>query len=98
MATDRLFRTWQERLRASLAQWLATQRDEGLLLRGAALADAQEQLRVREEALSAAERDFIEASAAAIERAQRQEHRRERLIFGGLGGRLALVSMALLLA
>ena len=96
MASDRVFRTWQERLRASLAQWQATQRDEGLLLRGAALAEAQEQRKERADDLSAAEREFIEASAAAIERARRQERRRRRLIFGGLAGGLAVVSLALL--
>lgn len=94
MASDRVFRTWQERLRASLAQWQATQRDEGLLLRGAALSEAGENLKKRAEDLSAGEREFIEASAAAIDRAGRQERRRRQLIFGGLGGGLALVSLA----
>ena len=98
MASDRMFRVWQERMRASLAQWQATVRDEGLLLRGAALAEAQEQLKQRSDELSAAERQFIAASAEAIAKTQRQERRRRRLIFAGLGGGLALVSMALLLA
>ena len=97
-ASNREFRTWQERLRASLAQWQASHRDEGQLLRGAVLAEAREQLQRRAEDLSAAEREFIGASAAAIERAQRLHQRRRRLIVAGLGGGLTVVSLALLLA
>ena len=98
MANDRAFRTWQERLRSDLARWEDSRRDEGLLLRGVALAEGQENLKKREGDLSPAEREFIVASAAAIERARQQERRRRRLLFGGLGGALAVVSVALLLA
>jgi hypothetical protein len=98
MTSDRAFRTWQERLRSDLARWEASRRDEGLLLRGVALAEGEENLKKREGDLSPAEREFIVASAAAIERARRQERRWRRLLFGGLGGALAVVSVALLLA
>ena len=49
MDTDRDFRAWQERVRSSMYQWEQTQRDEGALLRGAALAEAEEKLNQRRE-------------------------------------------------
>ena len=98
LAADRGFRAWQERLRGSLAQWRATAREEGGLLRGAALAEARDQLKERPEDLAAAEREFIEASAAAEDEGRRRERRRRRVVFGGLSGGLAAVSVALLLA
>ncbi|MFM7238200.1 MAG: WD40 repeat domain-containing protein, partial [Cyanobium sp.] len=98
MVSDRKFRTWQERLRSDLTRWENSRRDEGLLLRSVALAEGQENLNKREGELSPAEREFIVASAAATERAGRQERRRRRLLFSGLAGGLAVVSVALLLA
>ncbi|MFZ1025259.1 MAG: WD40 repeat domain-containing protein [Limnoraphis robusta] len=62
MATDREFRTWQERLRASMSYWQEKNRDNGLLLRGAALSQAEEQLEKRGDELSPDEREFIEKS------------------------------------
>jgi hypothetical protein len=91
MASDRMFRVWQERLRGSLAQWQTNHREEGGLLRGAVLAEARAQLKERPEELAAAERKFIEASVAA-------EDRGRRLLFGSLSGALAVLSVALLLA
>jgi hypothetical protein len=98
LVADRAFRAWQERLRGSLAQWRATQQEEGGLLRGAALAEARHQLKERPEELAAAEREFIEASAAAEDEGRRRERRRRRLLFGGLSGALAVVTVALGLA
>ncbi|MFM7513331.1 MAG: hypothetical protein ACKO3F_08195 [Cyanobium sp.] len=98
MVSDRKFRTWQERLRSDLSRWESSRRDEGLLLRSLALAEGQENLNKREGELSPAEREFIVASAAAIERAGRQERRRRRMLFSGLAGGLAVLSVALLLA
>jgi|GEM_PF-2306454 len=74
MEDDRSFRTWQERLRAIRGQWETTGKDEGALLRGVSLAEAEGWLREREEELSPAERDFIEASIASRnqEEAERQ--------------------------
>ncbi len=51
-------------------------------MRGAALAEARAQLMERPEELAAAERAFIEASAAADNEGRRQERR--WLLFGGL--------------
>jgi len=61
MNKDRFFRAWQERLRSAKGQWEATKRDPGSLLRGAALAEAEEQLKKREADLSD-EKKFIEQS------------------------------------
>ena len=63
MDTDRVFRAWQERLRGAMKQWQKTQGDEGSWLRGAALAEAEEQLKKRPEDISQSEQDFIPHSA-----------------------------------
>ena len=57
---DRRFRTWQERLRFALRQWEATRRDEGVLLRGAPLAEAEDWLGQRGAQLTPDERLFVE--------------------------------------
>ncbi len=77
METDCSFRAWQDRLRIGIYQWKQTQRDEGALLRGAALADAEEKLKQRREDLCEEEQEFIQASVALRDREQKeQEHRR----------------------
>jgi WD40 repeat protein len=77
MDTDRVFRAWQERLRGAMRQWQETQQDEGSLLRGAALAEAEEQLRQRPEDL-VAESGFIEQSLQERERIQQSETARRK--------------------
>jgi hypothetical protein len=59
--SDRVFRAWQERLRGAMQEWQDTEKDEGSLLRGAALAVAEEHLRKRPKEL-VYESDFIEYS------------------------------------
>lgn len=71
METDREFRTWQERLRASRGYWQEKNRDNGLLLRGAALSQAEEQLEKRGSELPPDEREFIQKSQQYKQR-QRQ--------------------------
>ncbi len=61
MNTNRVFRAWQERLRSAKGQWEATKQDSGSLLRGAALAEAEEKLKERPEDLID-EKEFIEQS------------------------------------
>ncbi len=61
----RAFRTWQERLRAALHQWEAAGRDEGAVLRGAPLVEAEGWLAERGGELSEAERAFILAGCRA---------------------------------
>ena len=90
MDTDRDFRAWQERLRVGMYQWEEMQRDEGALLRGAALADAEEKLKLRRDDVAQGEKDFIQASIALRDREKKQRERRRRLTISGLAGGLAL--------
>jgi WD40 repeat protein len=64
---DRDFRTWQERLRAARHQWEQSGRDEGALLRGAPLSEAEHWLEERPYELSQAEQDYIQASVSQRE-------------------------------
>jgi WD40 repeat protein/energy-coupling factor transporter ATP-binding protein EcfA2 len=75
---DRSFRTWQERLRSALRQWQTNQGDEGTLLRGAPLLEAQHWLQTRSASLSAPEQQFIETSVALRNREQTQRDRQRR--------------------
>jgi WD40 repeat protein/transcriptional regulator with XRE-family HTH domain len=65
---DRDFRQWQERLRTALEQYAASGNDEGALLRGVPLAEAQRWLAERGTQLSPAEREYIRASRAVAGR------------------------------
>jgi WD40 repeat protein/DNA-binding SARP family transcriptional activator len=106
LASDRAFRLWQEGLRAAQRQWEHSGRDEGALLRGAPLAQAEEWLAARDEELSPDERAFIGASAAlreqrtAAREAQRQRElateRRARRLWGALAGVLAAAGVVAL--
>ncbi|MBK9053649.1 MAG: hypothetical protein IPL78_22925 [Chloroflexi bacterium] len=79
MNEDRAFRTWQERLRAVMRQWETSQRDEGALLRGALLAEAEEWVNTRPQHLSTPEQEFITASITFRRRRQlEQEAQRQR--------------------
>ncbi|UNU23620.1 WD40 repeat domain-containing protein [Microcoleus vaginatus] len=77
MNRDRVFRAWQERLRAAKGQWEATNRDSGSLLRGAALAEAEEQLKQRPEDLID-EQEFIEQSIQEGNRLKQVEAARRK--------------------
>ncbi len=70
---DRAFRIWQERLRAALHQWEASNKDEGALLRGALLAEAEQWHRERPDDLGRAEQNFIQASLELRDREQAKE-------------------------
>ncbi|MDB9395750.1 WD40 repeat domain-containing protein [Microcystis aeruginosa] len=78
MVTDRVFRAWQERLRGAMGQWQQTQGDEGSLLRGAALVEAEEQLKQRPEDISQSEQDFIKRSLEERERIKQEKEARRR--------------------
>jgi WD40 repeat protein len=97
METDRVFRAWQERLRGAMRQWQETKQDEGSLLRGAALAEAEEQLRKRPEEL-VSESSFIKLSLQDRERIQQAEaaHRKReiRIARGIVGGSLVAVAVS----
>ncbi len=94
---DRAFRTWQERLRVALQQWEDSRRDEGALLHGALLAEAESWLAERSRDLSQAEHTFMQASLALRQRQQTaRERQRQRLIFG-LSAGLAVAAIGLVL-
>ncbi|MFM7447699.1 MAG: WD40 repeat domain-containing protein [Leptolyngbyaceae cyanobacterium] len=97
METDRVFRAWQERLRSAMRQWQETERDGGSLLRGAALAEATEQLAERPDDL-VAEREFIQQSIqeqARIEQEKAARRRREiRTAWGIAAGALVAVAVS----
>lgn len=76
MERDREFRVWQDRLRGALQQWQSTQQDDGALLRGAPLAEAEEVLQTRRPDLSLVEQRFIEQSLALHDYQTRKEKRR----------------------
>jgi hypothetical protein len=75
---DRNFRAWQEGLRYRIHEWEETQRDEGALLRGATLAEAEEKLKQRGEDLSEDEQEFIQASVVLRDREERERIELER--------------------
>ncbi len=81
MDADRAFRTWQERLRAMLHQWEESHHDEGALLRGAPLAEAEEWVQQRFQDLSQREQTFIRTSLELRENEETlREQRRQREI------------------
>jgi len=76
METDREFRVWQDQLRTSMQQWESTQQDEGALLRGVPLAEAEENLYARQQDLSPAAQTFIRQSLALKKRQEKREKQR----------------------
>ena len=86
MDADRSFRAWQERLRFAMDQWQKMQRDEGVLLRGAVLKEAEAKLKQRREELSKGEQEFIQASVALRQGSKQRIY----LSLGGIGSILLL--------
>lgn len=62
---EREFRIWQERLRATLRQWISTDSDDHALLRGTLLGEAEYWLENKSDDLSAEEYRFITLSIQA---------------------------------
>jgi WD40 repeat protein/DNA-binding SARP family transcriptional activator len=97
METDRAFRTWQEGLRAALRQWELSDNDDGALLRGAPLAQAENWLAERATELSLAEKEFIQAGVALRESRQAgRERRRRRTLLALAGGLVIAVVLAII--
>lgn len=92
IAENRTFRLWQERLRGAIQQWEKSNRDEGALLRGKPLTDAEDWLKKRPEAL-AAEQELIAASLALQDQEQQQRTRQRRRTIRILTGSLAGVTL-----
>ncbi|MCA9985206.1 MAG: hypothetical protein KDE59_12955 [Anaerolineales bacterium] len=104
LEADRAFFIWRADLQAPLRQWLQAQ-DEGLLLRGAALATAEGYLETRPQDLRAEEMQLIQASVALqAARQQRQLainqqlRRRLFLTFGAAAVALLLFVVAVTMA
>lgn len=87
---ERAFRVWQERLRLAIRQWETTGRDEGALLRGAPLVEAERWLEDHAPDLSQAEVDFVRASVNLRERWQAEQERARRRIVVGLSAGLVI--------
>jgi WD40 repeat protein len=94
MDQNRDFRSWQEGLRAAFRQWEANQEDEGGLLRGRPLVQAESWLEERPADLSETDHNFIQSSIELRDRRQRERTRRRRGIFIGLTAGL-LITLAL---
>lgn len=78
IAEDRTFREWQQRLRAAMTMWLASGQDDGALLRGTSLAEAETWLAERGEKLPLKEQVYINAGINAREtEAHKEEARRQ---------------------
>ncbi len=98
MEGSRQFRTWQKRLRERMREWEKKNQDEGELLRGASLLEAQEWFQKRLEELSEEEKEFIRLSGELREREEKKRRRRrQRTIFGLVGG-LTIVSLLAMVA
>ena len=67
---DRAFQLWQQRLRATADQWLASGRDPGILLRGAPLAEADGWSAARSASISPRVGEFVVASQQQRQREQ----------------------------
>nr|MDZ8056832.1 phosphodiester glycosidase family protein [Nostoc sp. EkiNYC01] len=76
--SDRAFRTWQEQLRGLIRQWEISRNDEGALLRGVALAKAEEWLQQRLHDISPSEWEFIQMSLTLRDRLIKQEKVRKK--------------------
>jgi WD40 repeat protein len=69
---DRAFRAWQERLRNTIRQWEDSGHDDGALLRGVALAEAERWLKQQPSDISPTERTFVERSRSLQARTLRR--------------------------
>ncbi len=97
MREDGEFRYWQEQLRVFIRQWENSDRDNGALLRGKPLIDAEEWLSQRLNQISLVERDFINLSLE-LRRIEARERRvaRRRVIVGLVGGLIAAVILTVI--
>lgn len=86
---NREFRTWQERLRRNMREWRDHDEDARFLLTEPHVAGALDWVRLRQEDLTPAERDFIDLSVTAAAR-----HRRRRRYRYGAGALVAMIALA----
>ena len=88
MGYHRQFRTWQERLKVGLKNWEEKRRDDGYLLTGGSLGEAEEWLKDEEhrEYLSDGQREFIRLSLDARDRKIKEEKRKQKRTILGFAG------------
>ncbi len=79
MNEDREFLIWQNNLRQAIADWEKTGKDDGALLRGVRLADAEEKLAERKEELGPDEIDFIQAGINLRQKEIENQKRRKTI-------------------
>ncbi|MCC3415141.1 MULTISPECIES: pentapeptide repeat-containing protein [unclassified Microcoleus] len=80
MKGDRIFRTWQERLRTVMRQWESSGNDDGVLLRGFPLNEAADWLQQRLADMSVPEREFIRLSVTLREKDIKERENQKQLI------------------
>lgn len=95
---DRAFRTWQERSRGVLRQWETNSEDQGLLLRGTPLLEAQRWLQDRPQEIGDREKTYIEASLTRDRRERQAQTNLQRkaaiALSAALCGSLSLAGIA----
>jgi hypothetical protein len=94
---DREFLLWRQRLRVNLSEWGRQGHDEGILLRGGFLAEAQRWLSEKPDDLSEDEKGFIIISAELREREQKakERQRRKNVIFLSTGLIISVILSAI---
>lgn len=95
---DRSFRNWQEGLRSAIRGWQSSDLDDGALLRGAPLAQAEEWMAERHTDLSGMEIDFIQASLELHVKEQTRREKRRRNTIIGLATGLVITFFLVLIA
>ena len=98
MRMDRDFRLWQERLKITIAQWENSHKDDGALLRGKPLSDAEDWLLQRSQQVSYRERTFIDLSVEFRDREAQARNAARRRVLLGLTGGLVVASLLASLA
>ncbi|MDY6805065.1 MAG: hypothetical protein SXA11_14835 [Cyanobacteriota bacterium] len=92
---SREFRTWQKRLRERMREWEKKNKDEGELLRGASLLEAQEWFEKRLEELSDEEQEFIRLSGELRETEEKKRRQRRQEKTWGLAAFLLITGLLL---
>lgn len=98
MREDRAFRSWQERLRAALRGWEASHGDEGALLHGAPLVEAENWLGQRQSELSQDEIEFIQESLVQRQHLLEEQERRRRITIISLTAGILIATFLALVA
>ena len=98
--SDREFLLWRQRLRALVANWLASKADEGALLRGALLTEAEPWHKTRVDDLIEQEQRFISASRTLADREEqeREAARQRELAQAKTARNRSLIALATALA